>query len=162
MQQSGMSMIDVTQITQQIERVESELKSPYPTPPIGTLVVWYDKGDISSDNQRAAIVTQVEGPGKISVTVFPPRAMPAHKKGVTHVTDPMHEKRHNSVTVMSGAWDYPDHVAAPKSHLSFHIASLEKKKEILETQLQQVEAVIKKNSANQPSRVEGKSERVKT
>lgn len=75
-----------------------------PTPQIGTTIWWFDRNN--QDNPRAALVTAIEGPGKIKVTIFGPAAMPIHKAGVLHVLSPIHNNGSNSSTVHNGSWNY--------------------------------------------------------
>lgn len=144
--------IDLGPITEQLEKVEAEIKSPLPTPPVGTPVVWYPRATLDRDNQIAAIVTKVEGPGKLTLTVFRPQSMPdATRRGCLHVSHPIHENRHNSVSQNSGAWDYPEGVTIPKSHRDLHLEQLQRKRDSIQDQLSEATEIAKKQSGQKPS-----------
>ena len=136
--------IDLAPIKTQIEKVDAEIKAPFPTPPVGAMVVWYARADVREGAEIAAIVTRVDGPGKISLTAFRPQGMPDPTRlGVLHVNHPTHLSKHNSVSVNTGAWDYPDGTIPPKSHYARHTEALNKKRDGLLDQLSQAEAINK-------------------
>lgn len=82
-----------------------------PTPLVGDSVWWFPGND--QENPRAAVVTQIEEPGKLKLAIQPPNGMVLHKSGVLHVTHPMHEHRHNSSTMNNGSWNYKGN---PEAH----------------------------------------------
>jgi hypothetical protein len=139
--------VDTTPLMLQIEETESELASPLPTPPVGTLVVWYDRGVKAADAQRAAIVTKVEGPGKVQLTVFAPNAMPMHKIGSLHISHSVHEKAHNSVSKNSGGWDYRDGEMIPGEHYDLHRNVLNTKLESMRKSLDEAKQIAAKEGA---------------
>ena len=145
--------IDLEPIKEQLEKVKAEIKSPLPTPPVGFTVVWYPRAVQEEDNQVAGIVTKVEGPGKVTLTVFRPQGMPdATRRGCLHVTHPVHEKRANSVSVNAGSWDYIPGENIPKSHYERHLEALYVKQESLEKQIENASEIAKKQSSgSQPS-----------
>lgn len=143
-----MKEIDLDPIKAQIEGIETEMKLPMPTPPIGTLVVWYKKADIKLMSQIAGIVTKIEGPGKLSIITFSPNQMAKHVMGSLHVTHPIHDNRHNAVSQNSGAWDYPDGIAIPKAHRDLHLESLQKKRDSLVAQLDNATEIKAKNKSD--------------
>lgn len=120
---------------------KAKLKNPTPTPPVGTVVVWYDRALVKPENQKAAIVTAVEGPGRLTLTIFGPRAHPIHKIGVLHHTHECHGNRNNVMSQQNGAWAYPDGVKADKSHLNLHLDQIQAKIERIESDLSKSESV---------------------
>jgi hypothetical protein len=131
-----------------INELELEMKHPLPTPPVGTPVVWYDRAQVSEEAQRAAIVTRVEGPGKVTLTIFPPNGMPLYnKKGTLHVSHEIHDRRGNAVSKNSGSWDYTSRTSRPKSHNELHIAEIQKKIDSLEAQLDDVREMVSQKGA---------------
>ncbi len=101
----------------QPERREPAYRDPnampaFRNPPVGTMVHWYPHADVATDEDRicAAMVTGIEGPGIVALTVYARNAAPVYKQGVRHVSDPFHiGKKEN--TMRSGGWDYiPDYV----------------------------------------------------
>ena len=125
-----------------IKELEMETKSPLPTPPVGFTVVWYDAARNDPGAEKAAIVTKVEGPGKLVLTIFPPNGMPIfNKKGILHTSHPVHERRGNAVSKNSGSWDYPAGITVPKSHNDLHLAELNKKIDSLKAQLAEASAI---------------------
>lgn len=128
--------IDVEPIKEQLAKVEADLKSPLPTPPVGTPVVWYPRAQVGADNQIAALVTKVEGPGKVTLTAFRPQgtADPT-RRGCLHVSHPVHEQRANAVSVNAGAWDYIEGWDVPGEHYELHRGVLEIKRDSLSDQI---------------------------
>lgn len=100
-----------------------------PTPPVGTTVQWYDHGDIRFPT--AAIVTEVEGPGRVKLAVFRVNALPQHKPGVYHVDSLIHDQANNQTTYRCGSWGYPQGVKPPKEHYELHVQDVERRKEHL-------------------------------
>lgn len=116
------SIIDLKPIQDRIADLEYQLKTPIPTPPVGWCVIWYRRAHVAEGAEIAAIVTKVEGPGKITITAFAPVAVPdPTRRGCLHVSHPVHEQRANASSVNSGAWDYPTGVKPPKEHYQYHI-----------------------------------------
>lgn len=147
--------VDLGPIQDQISAVEAEIKSPLPTPPVGTLVVWYPRAARAIENQIAGIVTRVEGPGKITLTVFRPQGVPElNHRGCLFVDHPIHEKRANSVSVNSGSWEYPELVKPDKSHFDLHLAVLNKKRDSLKEQVR-VASEIKNEQKSKGSQTQG-------
>jgi len=134
-------MIDTEPLVKQIEEVEAELASPLPTPTVGTMVVWYDRGQKVAEGKRAAIVTKIEGAGKVQLTVFAPNAMPMHKIGSLHISHSVHAKAHNSVSKNNGGWDYRDGDDAPDSHYDMHREMLTAKLAAMKHQLVEAEQI---------------------
>lgn len=140
--------IDLSPMKEQLRQIDEELKNPLPTPPIGSTVVWYPRAAVEEGNRVAAIVTNVEGPGKLTLTVFKPLATPdPTRRGCLHVSHPVHEKRANSVSINAGAWDYPDDVIPGKSHYDLHVAALNKKRDSLVDQIANASAIQTAQSA---------------
>lgn len=133
-----MPTINVQAIIDRKKALEEQKKNTLPTPPVGTLIVWYDRAIVEDDRAYAAIVTRVDGPGKITPIIFPPASMPIHRKqGSLHVSDPIHQKRGNASSVNCGAWDYPKGTNRPKAHSELHLSILDRKIETLEQQIEE-------------------------
>jgi hypothetical protein len=115
--------------------VEAEIASPMPTPPVGTMVIWYDRADTRPGGERAAVVTKIEEPGKLTLTIFPPNSMPIHKQGCLHISNPIHERKSNAVSRNSGAWDYLDFTDIPKVHYEPHLKRLGKKRDSIKANM---------------------------
>lgn len=95
----------------QIKMLEDELKNaPLPTPMIGETIVWYPENKTHDGSgvsmARAAIVTGIESPGRLTVLVFAPNNEPRHRKGVWHTTWTGHKRPGNETTKTNGSWDY--------------------------------------------------------
>ena len=124
-----------------IDQLREELKNVLPTPPIGTMVIWYRKAVFDKDNAIAAIVTKVEDCGKISLTAFPPAGMPnATVRGCLHKSHKIHQKRSNHISQNGGAWDYPEGVNPPKAHFNRHKDNLNQRIATLELEQQAKES----------------------
>ncbi len=108
-----------------LKKLRAQKDDPLPTPPVGYDVQWFDRND--KDLAYAAKVTAVQGPGKVELVIFKPRAMPIHKQGVMHKSSDVHKQRNNSTTVRSGSWDYMPLVKQPASHLQPHLKELERR-----------------------------------
>lgn len=129
----------------QLEELKESQKNPYPTPPIGTPIVWYNAGRRDDpESEAAAIVTKVQDAGKICVVVFKPNAMPVHKGGVYFAEHPVHLQRSNPQTVNNGCWDYPKHAKIPKEHYEFHLAQLNSRIEATNQQIQTLSQAVEK------------------
>lgn len=139
--------IDIEPLLSQIDDTENEMLYPLPTPPVGTMIVWYDRGQKIDGSQRAAIVTKVEGPGKLQLTVFAPNAMPTHKIGSLHISHPVHTKAHNSVSKNNGGWDYRDGDDIPDTHYEAHRNVLQTKLTGMRRSLEEAEQIAAKESA---------------
>jgi len=138
--------IDLAPMQDMLANVEKEMKNPIPTPPVGTTIVWYAKALVEDDSKIAALVTKVEGPGKITVTAFRPQGMAdPTRRGCLHVSDPIHEKRHNSVSMNSGAWDYVAFTKIPKEHYQLHLDALAKKRDSLIEKLATAQSIKSKS-----------------
>mgnify|MGYP006908215091 CR=1 FL=1 len=137
-----------------LERRVAELKQEkmLQTPPVGFGVVWYDRAQTGEGRQIAAIVTKQEQPGIVSLVVFRPNGVPEHKMGVRHISDPIHERPANEVTLRSGGWDYIDfQPATPLSqHKDFHRAIRDRKVAVAEEQVRNAQAIIEKHFDKPP------------
>lgn len=114
-----------------IKRLKDQMQDLLPTPPVGWSVQWLERNN--EQNPRGAMVTRVEGPGRIELTVFGPRAVPSHKQGVYHVDAPIHEDR-NAGTLRNGSWRYLPGTRAPKEHYDLHREDLERQIKLFEDQ----------------------------
>lgn len=135
-------MLNTSALKERLKQLDLELTKPIPTPPIASTVVWYEGGKTREQNgeQRAAIVVGIEGPGKLRLKIFDARAMDKNKSGVLHVDHKIHQQKNNSVTVQSGAWDYPDDRTPPKSHFKLHEDFLKKQRDQVERDIAAHEA----------------------
>jgi hypothetical protein len=112
-------------ISQQLLAIEHEKENLLPTPSVSTPIQWFLGGH---GEAQAAIVSKVESPGKLSVTIFPPNGMPFVKRGVLWKRCEQAVKNpHDPQVHRSGAWDYPLGTNIPKQHLQLHTAMLEQK-----------------------------------
>lgn len=109
----------------QLEQIRNERLEPMPTPPVGWSVNWFEAND--DDRCYAAIVTRVEGVGKLELVIFKPRHHQIAKQGVLHRSHPLHKQRHNTITMGNGTWDYLPGQNALKSHKDLHLKELEKR-----------------------------------
>jgi hypothetical protein len=116
-------------VREQLEKIKQQKASPLPTPPVGTMVVWHDRNE--DDRNYAAVVTFVEGVGRVKLAIFKPNAHVIHKEGVLHRTHEVHENKHSTVTMRNGAWDYVPGQTVPKSHRDLHLRDLEKREAAL-------------------------------
>ena len=134
-----------------LEEIELKIRNPLPTPPIGTPVVWYPHARVVKGAEVAALVTGIEGPGRLKITVFVPNGMPVPKQACHHVTDPVHEKRNNSISKTSGAWDYIEGTKTPKADFQFHLEHLNKLKNDFTGKIEQAQAIAaEKTERNNP------------
>jgi hypothetical protein len=88
-----------------IYRTDSEIQK-FRNPPIGTIVHWFPRAnpdDIAS--MAPGIITAIEGPGIVSMTVFRRAASPLFIYGARHVSDPFHIDKRES-TMRNGGWDF--------------------------------------------------------
>lgn len=84
--------------------LETDMENPQPTPPVGESVVWYMAGD--TRKPVPALVTGIEGSGRLKLVTFQVNSFPAHKTGVYHVSAKIHDKPGNFQTKNCGSWDY--------------------------------------------------------
>jgi len=134
-------MSSVEQIEAAIAEIEKEEQSPLPTPPVGTPVVFYPGARIESGAEVAAIVTQVQGPGKLTLAVFRPMGMVQGQKQCLHASHPLHEKLDKAVSRNNGAWDYPQGIRPAKLHYQVHLDELAKRKRSAEAHLEDLKAI---------------------
>lgn len=119
-------------ITAHLDKLKAERGSPVYTPPVGTGLQWFDRGD---SEPRAAIVTAIERPGVVTLTVFNPNSGPAFKKGVQWAKS-AHVKAnpHDQAVFRNGTWDYAPEDKPPRSHEQFHARDIERREEALHKQ----------------------------
>lgn len=108
-----------------LEQIRVQMDLPLPTAPVGTNVQWFEMNE--DERCYAALVTRIEGPGKVQVVVFRPNAMPQHRQGVLHRSHPVHKNRHATETMRNGAWDYPPGVNPLKGHRELHLKELKRR-----------------------------------
>lgn len=143
----------MSDISGTLDNIAKERKRPMPTPPVGMPVVWFLGGDEA--NPRPALVTQVEGPGRVSLVVLPLNTMPQHKMGVLYKDHPDMEEANTPAKRTKGSWDYipgfPSMI--PKEHFEHHKQLLDRREKQAMAQLEQEEreaaamAARKKESA---------------
>lgn len=114
---------------QLLQSIKKQKDNPLPTPPIGASINWFEQN--KEGLCYAAIVTGIQGPGKLEITVFKPRHFPIHKQGVLHRSHPAHEGRSNPATIASGSWDYLPLEKAHKAHFQLHLEHLEKREDAI-------------------------------
>jgi hypothetical protein len=112
--------------------LEKDRERLQPTPPIGTPVQWYQGGEKAA--AYAALVTGIEGPGRLKLVIFPINQFHQHKLAVHHVSHQVHDKPGNSTTKNSGSWDYAPGVKFPHGHYELHEAELNKREANLKAQ----------------------------
>lgn len=61
-------------------KLKEERKNLLPTPPVGANVQWVERAN--GAQPRAALVVEVEGPGRVCVVLSVPHSMPVTKRGV--------------------------------------------------------------------------------
>lgn len=144
-----MSQTDLA-VQRALDAVDEQAKNPMPTPPIGLHVWWYDRGQRGEGRETAAIVTAIESPGQIQLTIFRPNSIAIHKNGVKHVGDLQHTAPANPQTVNSGSWDYINNKTPPKEHYDFHKKVLTKRRDgILEHHEQEEKARLNREALKQ-------------
>jgi len=84
--------------------LEADKKRPQPTPPVGYAVQWYRSGNTS--DPVPALVSGIEGPGRLKLVAFPINTFMQHKSGVYHVSAKVHDQKGNPTTGRCGSWDY--------------------------------------------------------
>jgi hypothetical protein len=135
-------------IKRRIEELKQLEQSPYPTPPVGTTVVWFNAArqnpERPFEDAVPGIVNRIDGPGRVTLVVFPPFGMPSHKRSSHHVSHPIHLQRANSVSIDSGSWDYPQGTKPPKEHYHLHLAELTAQRAEAERNLAHNDAVTAK------------------
>jgi len=137
-------MIDgIKAIQDRIEELTREIKNPLPTPPVGSTVVWYNRAD-KNTAPYAAIVTGIDEPGRIKITMFPPNGFFKTAQGVHYIEHPMHSQKNNHVSEQSGAWAYPAGVSIPKDHFDAYRSRREAMKAALEDDLKKALEVKEK------------------
>lgn len=157
-------VIDTQPIQDRIDALKALLKNPYPTPPVGTPVVWYPRAEQKEGNEVAALVTKIEGSGKVIVTTFRPHSVPEHKAGVLHVSNPIHEVRANAASRNCGSWDYPvgSKVKVPLAHYQHHKDELARLIESAENQLEEALAIKEKDSKDSKDAAKAKKPELAT
>lgn len=114
-------------ITATLNRIKEEKANPLYTPHIGCEVQWSDRGE---GDPIAAIVTAIERPGVVKLTILRPNAHPGFKNGVQWAKTPaVLANPHDPSRVHNGTWDYAPEVKPPKSHEQLHIRELERRED---------------------------------
>jgi hypothetical protein len=120
-------------VREQLDEIKRLRENPLPTPPIGERLQWFEANQ--DDRCYAAVCTRQEAAGKIEIAIFKPRHTVIHKQGVWHRSHPVHQNRHNNVTVNNGSWDYLPGTVIPKSHRDRYLRELDQRQHnILESE----------------------------
>lgn len=139
--------MSLEQIKKRIDELKAMQADPYPTPPVGTILVWFNaaKRDPNRpyEDAVAAIVTKVDGPGKLTLAAIPPFGMLSHKRSSHYVGHPIHLQRANSVSIESGSWDYPEGARPHKDHYKMHLDEIQRQLNESEASFKSHEAVVK-------------------
>lgn len=128
----------MSDISGTLDQIAKERKRLLPTIPVGWPCVWFMGGD--ENNRRPAQVTQVEGPGKVSLVVFPLNSVPQHKLGVLYKDHPDMEEANTPQKRTKGTWDYVPGLPSgviPKEHYEAHKELLDKKEKMALAVLEQ-------------------------
>lgn len=138
----------MTDMSAALAEIEKEKRRPQPTPPVGMPIVWYLNGDRRLP--RAAVVTDIEGPGRIAVAITPKNSQTLHRTGVhyTHHPDCEDEDdqpKNTPQVARNGTWDYvPGYFSTiPREHFQPHLDLIEKREVSLLKQMEAEEAALK-------------------
>lgn len=115
-------------IAAQMSALRKEEEIVLPTPPVGAVVQWFERGE---DPPKAAQVVAVEGPGKVALQINQLRSAPTWATGVLHATHPLHSIQGNATTFRNGKWDYLPHTTTPKAHYVLHQESIDRRRAAL-------------------------------
>lgn len=139
----------MSDISGTLDQIAKERKRLQPTPPVGMPVVWFMGGD--DKNPRPALVTQVEGPGRVSLVILPLNTMPQHKMGVLYKDHPDMEEANTPAKRTKGSWDYVPGFPSmiPKEHFEHHKGLLDHREKQAMAQLQQEEHDAEVRAAKQ-------------
>lgn len=107
-------------------KLAEERQRLQPTPKVSDTVIYHAYGD--KRNSAPAIVSEVEGPGRVKLTIFPYQGMLQHKAGCHHISHWIHDKP-NENTKMNGAWSFARE--APADAFEVHEAELTKRENAL-------------------------------
>lgn len=112
-----------------------------PTPPIGSMVVWYKNGVVNESDGCPAIVTKCDDVGRVTLTVFPPMGAPQYKASVFWAKHPEIPASSKS-RPPSGVWDYPEGTRVRRSDFELHEQYLSRRKAQLLREKQRLEEMI--------------------
>lgn len=113
-----------------------------PTPEIGQTVQWFPKADVTN-GARSAIVTSIEAPGRVSITIWAKNGEVIFLEGVRHLSDDIHTKNpHNQTTENYGGWDF----IPKKDPYEFAMKEADRREQMLEAERQQRERAAKKRA----------------
>lgn len=93
-----------------IDEKELLKKRLQPTPPIGFRVLWFEGNN--RKNPRPADVTGIEGSGKLELRVV---GYHETRRGVCHVSSPVHEKVGSRESRDFGSWDFVPYTVDKKT-----------------------------------------------
>ena len=116
-----------------LEQLEQESKDLIPTPRIGEIVLWYEHGQVKSDNGRPAIVEHIEDFGRVQLTLLG-SLRGAKKTGVKYMTMDGASNSRLDVTYRMGCWGFRDGETPTKSTdraFQKHLESLSRRKEAI-------------------------------
>ena len=135
-------------LADKVKSLLKERENPIPTPRIGELVLFYERGDYTKtkpeQNAQCAIVTRIDDVGRVSLQVFPAGAQRVkHKVNVVFAPLITEEMKKTQPVYNNGAWgfrygdkpstrhdqrhlqDITDRVARCKSEFDSRIRALE-------------------------------------
>lgn len=122
------------------QELEADKAVRLPTPPVRSTVQWYLKGDLRE--VAPAIVTGIEGPGRLQLCVFPKNSFPQHKTGVFYVGHRAIQNPSNPHTPRCGSWGLEEDFEIPDSWYKVYEADLERRTAMLA----EAEKTAKKNA----------------
>lgn len=118
-----------------LENLQKERDQLIPTPPIGRIVLWYERGYVHADHAQPAVVTAVEGPGRVSVCLLA-KSRGAIKTGVKYHKIEGATDARVQTTYRFGCWDYVEGEAPSKTtHADFqvHLNSISEREKAYKT-----------------------------
>jgi len=107
-------------------KLAEERQRLQPTPKVGDPIIYHPESD--KRREVPAVVSKVEGPGKIQITVFPFQGMMQHRSGCHHITHWIHDNP-TAFTRQNGAWSFARE--APADAYQLHEAELAKRENSL-------------------------------
>lgn len=118
-----------------LESLKAQKESLLPTPPIGTPVQWFARGDMTGTQPIAGVVTKHVRPGVLGLVTFPFRSQPVHCDNVLWCKHPQGQRKHDKNVQRNGTWDYVSKNPPAKSHYSLHEQQIEDQIKQLESQM---------------------------
>jgi hypothetical protein len=113
------------------KNIQAQRQSLYPTPPIGTIVIWYEKGVLGEGRGEPAVVRKADGPGRLSLALLC-RSRGAVKANVQFKEMPNATNANSRGTHDHGCWGYVEGTAPANedhAHYRLHSEHLAKREE---------------------------------